>query len=47
MKRRPFESSPMVSTEPKVTSPKEFAELIRSDGERWAAVIKKVGLEPQ
>jgi len=28
-------------TDPYVTSPKQFAELIRSDGVRWAAVIKK------
>ncbi|MEO5699542.1 MAG: tripartite tricarboxylate transporter substrate binding protein [Casimicrobiaceae bacterium] len=34
-------------SEPKVTSPKEFAELIRSDGERWAAVIKKANIKAQ
>ncbi len=34
-------------TEPKVTSPKEFADLIRSDGERWAAVIKKANVKAE
>ena len=34
-------------SEPKVTSPKEFADLIRSDGERWAAVIKKANVKAE
>jgi tripartite-type tricarboxylate transporter receptor subunit TctC len=34
-------------TEPFVTSPKQFAELIKSDGVRWAAVIKKAQVKAQ
>ena len=34
-------------TEPFVTSPKQFADLIRSDGVRWAAVIKKANVKAQ
>ena len=34
-------------TEPFVTTPKQFADLIRSDGVRWAAVIKKAQVKAQ
>ena len=34
-------------TEPYVTSPKDFAELIRSDGARWAAVIRKASVKAE
>lgn len=34
-------------SEPKLSSPREFAELIRSDGERWAAVIKKANVKAE
>jgi tripartite-type tricarboxylate transporter receptor subunit TctC len=34
-------------TEPYVTSPKEFADLIRSDGARWAAVIRKANVKAE
>ena len=34
-------------TEPYVTTPKQFAELIRSDGTRWAAVIRKANVKAQ
>lgn len=34
-------------SEPKVTSPREFGDLIRSDGERWAAVIKKANVKAE
>ncbi len=32
---------------PKVTSGKEFGDLIRSEGERWAAVIKKANVKAE
>ncbi len=34
-------------TEPYVTSPKQFAELVRSDGTRWAAVIRKANVKAE
>jgi len=34
-------------TEPFVTSPKQFADLIRSDGVRWSAVIKKAQVKAE
>jgi tripartite-type tricarboxylate transporter receptor subunit TctC len=34
-------------TEPYVTTPKQFADLIKSDGERWAAVIRKANVKAQ
>ena len=34
-------------TEPYVTSPKAFADLIRSDGARWAAVIRKANVKAE
>jgi len=34
-------------TEPYVTSPKQFADLIRSDGIRWAAVIRKANVKSE
>jgi len=34
-------------TEPFVTSPREFADLIRSDGTRWAAVIRKANVKAE
>lgn len=34
-------------TEPYVTSPKQFADLIRSDGTRWAAVIRKANVKAE
>jgi tripartite-type tricarboxylate transporter receptor subunit TctC len=34
-------------TEPFVTTPKQFADLIRSDGVRWAAVIKKAQVKAE
>ena len=34
-------------TDPYVTSPKQFADLIRSDGVRWAAVIKKAQVKAE
>ena len=34
-------------TEPYITSPKAFADLIRSDGTRWAAVIRKANVKAE
>jgi tripartite-type tricarboxylate transporter receptor subunit TctC len=34
-------------TEPYMTSPKAFADLIRSDGTRWAAVIRKANVKAE
>jgi tripartite-type tricarboxylate transporter receptor subunit TctC len=34
-------------TEPFVTSPKQFADLIRSDGARWAVVIRKANVKAE
>lgn len=34
-------------TEPHVTSPRQFAELIASDGKRWSAVIRKANVRAQ
>ena len=34
-------------TEPYVTSPKAFADLIRADGARWAAVIRKANVKAE
>jgi tripartite-type tricarboxylate transporter receptor subunit TctC len=34
-------------TEPYMTSPKAFADLIRSDGARWAAVIRKANVKAE
>ncbi|HVF64295.1 MAG TPA: tripartite tricarboxylate transporter substrate binding protein [Casimicrobiaceae bacterium] len=34
-------------TEPHVTAPKAFADLIRSDGARWAAVIKRANVKAE
>ena len=34
-------------TEPYVTSPKEFADLIRNDGARWASVIRKANVKAE
>jgi tripartite-type tricarboxylate transporter receptor subunit TctC len=34
-------------TEPYVTSPRQFADLIRTDGTRWAAVIRKANVRAE